>query len=1210
MKCITEVYTEKGIFEKSDNLLINRKFFLGLKPNSHTSIKKAVINIIARASVEASGLQLPVLKIDNDLEECCIKIQKDKKIESKIGIIKIENNQIIITAHGDSGIDKISKYLSYIYPYISLDRKIELKDIKKEYEKILKESLNISKLVIDENDEVTNIEVSSENGNTYNGIKILNKFLEKNEFDEINIKKHSRQDKTLNNDIGEFFSANGIYKNTINNYNFDFVDAKVLLRNNFSDNELEAASKIVSRIWLETFGMNYPVVITEDELNEKSSLIEILESDSEYCELELKDLSLTIKNNSNNLKKSAESFFYNFEYLKEIKSRENEDIKELIEGILSSENDLGQIVTALLDNKKEDLEIITSNYGLIDYDKKKLNDYYYRKRNKNLKIRRLNDSKLIYSDNYIYNWEGKDFLNLFEKEFLSKIQKNDLVNIEAVVSEDKKVRLMIEEKLSKKIREKGAQVEKIKVYRSLKQGLCWIQEDIIPIIKKMNSDNQLDRIIIKFSPVVDTYNKWSSEENGLPDYSPHKNNENHIFDLPIRWLQELYPVDEIIEKETGFSKNKVFFEAMEEGSHTYEIELINKNKVFYKGGYDVRYIKKPYMMDFKEIGSVNVTTGWFRGKINKKIKVDSRIETDIEKIWETLENDIMPKLKNYVFKKDDYYEAYKKQPFFNCLELLINISEIDYDLGIKEERMSTIESLQEDIYFYILDYFKMLGERKIGKAYDNIGLILPIIKISCCEDTEMKVNFYDNYDKEISYKYGMKKFNIQKYDTQLKNTKIKIKENNSMEYKTQVISKENNKVKEKIKIMKELLEENIINFKVDKDITLKFMFDNRTEEIILKKTKKTSNNLITEIEKEKLLKNIIGYDDYIKLIEYYSSKNDIKASRIGTTYKGRKIYALELVKLKEEAIYSQNKILDRRKTYLINNRHHGNEITGTNSSFRLIDKIINEADKNNYLLNTNIVVLPYENIDGGEIHYMLQKDNPKWIYHIARFNSVGFEFRKDYFKDESIYGEAKALPKLWEKWWPDVITDNHGVESHEFYMQFSGYVSPWYKGFWIPKAPFYAYFWYKDSLKNMKELAEEIQENTSVELNKDEKFKEENKYWEGRFSKYAEEWMKNIYDTERYDGIIYHWIKKEEGDDDYNFVFKYPEITTLWWTTEVPDETVLGENLEFNSNIHLKVDLSVIELLEKIKPVVKREIIHYNDSLINITKRERPLKID
>ena len=101
-----------------------------------------------------------------------------------------------------------------------------------------------------------------------------------------------------------------------------------------------------------------------------------------------------------------------------------------------------------------------------------------------------------------------------------------------------------------------------------------------------------------------------------------------------------------------------------------------------------------------------------------------------------------------------------------------------------------------------------------------------------------------------------------------------------------------------------------------------------------------------------------------------------------------------------------------------------------------------------------------ENVDGTAIHYELQKENPYWKLHVARFNAVGKEFYNEYFHDDTIHTEANCFTKLWKKALPDIVVDDHGVPTHEWEQQFSGYTSPSYKGFWLPRSLLYGYFWY------------------------------------------------------------------------------------------------------------------------------------------------------
>lgn len=256
-------------------------------------------------------------------------------------------------------------------------------------------------------------------------------------------------------------------------------------------------------------------------------------------------------------------------------------------------------------------------------------------------------------------------------------------------------------------------------------------------------------------------------------------------------------------------------------------------------------------------------------------------------------------------------------------------------------------------------------------------------------------------------------------------------------------------------------------------------------------------------------------------------------------------------------------------------------------------------------------MIPFENVDGGYIHYELQKDNPEWQLHIARFNSVGKEFARDYFKEDSKYTESRALTNLWYKWLPDILTDNHGVPKHEWDQQFSGYTSPWFKGFWLPRALFYGYFWYLDDEKypENKILSEAMQDKISDYINENKEISRWNVDWQDRFEKYAHSWMPKLFPANYYKDLIYYWIPYKPNKESWHVSHRYPWITAVDWTTEVSDETAQGEYLELCSLTHNLSDIATIDMMSKASFEKRKEVIESNGEIIIKDVRIRPIQV-
>ena len=191
-----------------------------------------------------------------------------------------------------------------------------------------------------------------------------------------------------------------------------------------------------------------------------------------------------------------------------------------------------------------------------------------------------------------------------------------------------------------------------------------------------------------------------------------------------------------------------------------------------------------------------------------------------------------------------------------------------------------------------------------------------------------------------------------------------------------------------------------------------------------------------------------------------------------------------------------------------------------------------------------------------------------------------------------------------------MMVDNHGVPTHEWDQQFSGYVSPWFKGFWLPRALFYGYFWYVDSPKypNHKRLNEVLQDYVADAINRDSEIEKWNEDWKDRFEKYAHQWMPKLFPADYYKNLIFYWIAYKPNPEAWHMSHRYPHITAVDWTTEVSDETAQGDYLRLCTKTHFISDIATIDMLYKAETVMEDK--SFEDGGITLKKvRKRPIKL-
>lgn len=1005
--------------------------------------------------------------------------------------------------------------------------------------------------------------------------KIIDKENEIGEFD-INSKDYSisMTDKNLKEskiefgknsceikDLSDLNNINkGLLLDTDNDFLPDYINSQIIIAKNCSDNEFIAACNVATTLGLNSLGCSSSIAFTNEDVNLENGKINIFIGDKF-------------------LKEKLKNYKSNIAFIKEEKA--------LIIG--GKEENILEVSKFFCENYEY---FIKPNEVSLEDFINELKDLF-KKEEKPTK-------EIIFEKEFDFEWEVDEVKHILNNQLINNLNCGDEVEIKVLVSEEKEIRDNLKEYIENQIQEKGAKLLKCSVLCSYKQGLSWIMEEVVPKIKDSINIDEISTIDIKFKPFLPKgKTKWDDEDGSIPNIDASRtDNPDKFFDLPIRLVQELFPVDDLIQEELGISRDNISFDILEEKDCSYELVVYNQSKdKLLSEIFEVKYSERPYLSEFEGIGKVHPNTGIVEVKINQEIAINETIKTDVEKIWDAYQDGILSECKAYILDKTKGNPTKEKQPFFNTLKLDILTSEPDYKLNVRQDIISVLSALHEDIYFAGLDFFKTLGLRTVNEVLDEPGLILPIINKRNGQGTYIKATLEvlntDNYGD-----LGLDLYINELY----------IKNNEIDKVYVDIVgdNKAFNNIKQEInkfegKISKENYAFNTLVIRHDNQE----IYINNTNKY--EKVKKVIGIKDIDIPQDR----VIGYEEYIEIINKLRNVDGINILRASRSYQGRDIYAIELVKKYKASLVSKNKLINNKPVFQINNRHHANEVSSTNSAFLLVEQMLLNEDYKKYLDKVNIVMIPFENVDGGYIHYELQKDNPEWQFHIARFNSVGKEFARDYFKEDSKYTESRALTKLWYKWLPDILVDNHGVPKHEWDQQFSGYTSPWFKGFWLPRALFYGYFWYLDDERypGNKLISEALQDVVSDYINEDEEITKWNMDWQNRFEKYAHQWMPKLFPANYYKDLIYYWIPYQVNENAWHVSHRYPWITALDWTTEVSDETAQGDYLELCSKTHNLSDIATIDMMYNAKFERKREVIENEKEVLLKDIRIRPIQV-
>jgi len=817
------------------------------------------------------------------------------------------------------------------------------------------------------------------------------------------------------------------------------------------------------------------------------------------------------------------------------------------------------------------------------------------------------DVKKIYEKSYDIPWEVDVFKGILEEKVYCKLKPKDEVEIFGALSEAIDVRSKLAHEIEAELKKRNALPNKTRIICAYKQGLSWIEEDILPQL----ADKKIKKIKISFKPFLpDGITEWAEEYGATPSYhNVDTNNPDKWFDIPIRYLQELYPVDDIIAEKLQLHRDMVEFSRYDGGQDiTYELKAYDENEdEVFSEVYKAAYSERPYIDDYPQLGKVHPSTGYIKVIVNGEEIVNEYIATDVENIWNIYQQEILPGCRKFIEEKTGGSISVEAQPFFSRLHLEITASEPDYPLPYREDLISTLDALHEDMYFVGADYFKNYGLQKANTMLDAPGLILPDI-VKGTGKPVFKVTLSDELEKNPCIKSGNKVI-----ESQLTREQIELCVQKLLQKDGKITAFLNTNIKEESLVdgFMKLLDQQLLQISnlFSGINTLKILAGNTCYSAQIIENQEISKELdISDID---LMEHtLIGYEDYLNIIGQLKRVPGIKVYPIAESYLGRDIYAVEILP-KSKGYVSMTKRINNLPSELINSRHHANEVSSTNAAFILLKKLLTEEKYKNLPDKLNLVIVPMENVDGTAIHYALQKHNPKWKLHVARFNAIGKEFYYEHFKQDTIHTEAMGITRLWEKFLPDVIVDNHGVPTHEWDQQFSGYTSPSYKGFWLPRSLLYGCYWriIDDAYKGNFTVNKKIEEVIADAFAEDDEITMWNKEWMSRFEKYAHIWMPKQFPADYYRDMINYWIPFEFDPNHRYPSIRFPWITTVAYTSEVADETAHGAYLNLCARAHVTHDEAVLDMLMNCKCLFESRC-DISENQISISHvRQRPVLV-
>ena len=850
----------------------------------------------------------------------------------------------------------------------------------------------------------------------------------------------------------------------------------------------------------------------------------------------------------------------------------------------------------------------------------------------------------VFEDSPELGWEVDELRERFTREALPKVARGAAFEMDAVVSEGPELRRALEQEFRQAVLNAGASSAQIRVMSAYKSGYSWLIDYVLPELK----GKAIGSISIKFpeEKAPDPAKKW--------------------YGISNRWLMEIFPVDEILARELKIGVDATTFHQVDDGPLVYRVEVKNRSgATIFTDEYAPRVTVREYF-PLKPTAQIRYTTGGIRAHAGGTLVADFDIRTDPERFWNHYQDVVFPRMVEYVREYTGGRMVTENQPYFRDLIVDIRMSEPDFRLDLQEERISSLDSLHEDLMFNTIDFWSILSGNTPGSRDVAPGRIMPMIyPVEHGKAPTVKFTFKANASPQprvvltwMSDEGRVSSESVNLAEAQVgqpRVTSITVRSDANSVAGTTVSAvaeayESARTAARRVKWFADLRAAgafgNALGYQNLDDLTISVQQGQSRLETTLTARPGQAPRVYPVVVPE-AGERIVKWDHVITpdeleqhIIPRLRSFPEINAYVAGRTYRGRNVWAMDVMLPHQSELWSQAKASALKPVLFLTTRVHANEVSAMSAGLRLMELLATDPQYRKYLSRVNIVYRPIENPDGAANHAEFIKLQPTYILHAGYWSSVARDVSAYLWDDDPLLPEALVRRQLYYRWLPDVFMDPHGYPSHEWVHQFAGYKVPWFMAFWIPRG-YHINLGHLDdpNYPDHKAVGVEHRERIIEEvMDAVPGFKETNRKLVDRFEKYARRYEPDPFRLEIYKGmnILFEHSYSFDVDGPFseevyvnpmgarpsnpqdrravgrsrsNFGQRHPQITVLDLGNDMPDETASGEWMErFAAPGQLGHQRALLKLLYESRWQVDRFEEDFGSGVRLSVFRPRPVK--
>ena len=707
----------------------------------------------------------------------------------------------------------------------------------------------------------------------------------------------------------------------------------------------------------------------------------------------------------------------------------------------------------------------------------------------------------VFTEDIHIPWEGTTLLDDVHAA-APKLARGQPVTLIARVSEGPQERQRLAAQLRDILAQAGAAPgqTRVEVLDAFKQGFSWLQDEIAPAL----AGQPVARLDIEAAKDVDA--------TGLRDmYSP------------ARWMQELYPVDEVLARQLKLPLAAIHLRQINTAppvETAAQIALADPpndppNPTYVVRAYDaaghlllerhftVATVMQPYNGVIRSYEDVQVETGWVHLAQGDQVVLDQRIKTDIEQFWDHYQTVTLPRVYRFMMAQSHGNLHPEYAPPFDTLKLDIHLSEPDYNIGVDKERISSIEALQEDVFYSTETFIDTLGDLKNGRPENYVGRIIPVVHPSeDGKDGEVHVEFYGKPAANPLVRLSWTDAQGQPH-SKLRNLPVlagafqprliaaRVKAGApGIENLTWLLPADaqayNMAAWEKVEGRQQLersmftvaqaqgelhaldamhaaglypdelaypdLQHMAIELQLPRPLNAPFRQPERR--VLASWNVAPPQHPRPQIADVQPIavnpethsfvqwKEPIGPGESASILARLATFPGVNVYSMGRSYLGQVIWAADIMLPSPSKLTSWAKQTTLKAAIIYSARQHANEVSSTSHVEKLAELLETDPAVRAYLKQVNVVLHPIDNPDGAKLSVIEAKIVPDNLLHLGYHGALAADVSSGQADMDPVYPESRTRRLLLQQWNPDAFLNPHGYPSHEWVQPFSEY-SAW-----------------------------------------------------------------------------------------------------------------------------------------------------------------------